>query len=121
MRARAIARELPGNAAAARSALKRELDRVAVQGIERSGLPRKRNAVEFEPGVDCGEVVVLAEGIERNPQSKALGKRDLLLDRFARMDFLAEVPRFQVLTEILRQQMPAVRRRVNEHVRRRRR
>ena len=34
------------------------------------------------------------------------------------MNFLANVSRFQVLAEILGQQMPAVRRRVDEHVRR---
>ena len=68
---------------------------------------------------DRGEVVVLRERIERDPQAEALGQRDLFLDRFAGMDLLADVPRLEVLGEVLGQQMAAVRRRVDQHVRRR--
>jgi hypothetical protein len=32
---------------------------------------------------DDGEVLVLVEGVEGDPQAEALGERDLLLDRLA--------------------------------------
>ncbi len=70
---------------------------------------------------DRGKVVVLAERIERDPQAEAFRQRYLLLDRFAGMHFLADVPRLEVLAEVFGQQVPPIRRRVDQHVRRRRR
>ena len=94
---------------------KRELHRLAVQRLarraRRAAPARRENASQ---PVDGGEIVVLAERIERNPQAEALGQRDLLLDRFAGMHLLADVLRLEVLAEVLGQQVAAVRRRVDQ-------
>ena len=61
----------------------------------------------------AAQIVVLRERIERDPQAEALGQRDLLLDRFAGMDLVADVLRLEVLAEVLGQQVAAIRRRVD--------
>jgi hypothetical protein len=53
-RARAIARELPGDASAARPALQSEPDRVAMQRVDCFALSWTRNTVVREPSVDLG-------------------------------------------------------------------
>ena len=80
-------RELPRDAAAARAALQRELHRFAGARLGLARGFRRGDAERGEPRRDGGEVVVLAERIERDPQAEALGERDLLLDRFAGVNF----------------------------------
>src|SRR6185503_20441290 len=106
--ARLRPRELPGDAAAAGSALQRELHRFALQPFQRGAVAGHRHAVEAQPLVDRGKVVFLRERIERDPDAEALGQRYLFLDRFPRMHFLADMPRLEILAEIFGQQMPPV-------------
>jgi hypothetical protein len=44
---------------------------------------RRGRVVKSEPGIDRGEVIILAERVEGDPETEALGQRNLLLDRFA--------------------------------------
>src|SRR5690348_6847162 len=82
--ARPVPRELVGDAAAARAPLQGPL-----QGFL---FLEAAHAEILQPLADDLEVLALVEGIEGHPQAEALGQRDLLLDRLARMDFLADVP-----------------------------
>src|SRR5215471_7493586 len=88
--ARIRSRELPGHAPAARPALERELDRFAVQRLDAARVARELGPEHTEPAVHRGQIVVLTEWIERDPQTKALRERDFLFDRFARVDFVAQ-------------------------------
>ena len=65
---------------------------------------------------DDVQVGLLIEGIERQPEAEALGKRYFFLDRFARVDFIADPLAFEVFLEIFRHQMTAVRSGVNQHI-----
>ena len=65
---------------------------------------------------DDVEVLVLVEGIERDPQPEALGERNFLLDRLAGMDFIADVLGLEVFSHVLGHQVAAVRRRIDEQV-----
>ena len=69
-----------------------------------------------EPCRDRGQVIVLAKRIERDPDTEAFGERDLFLDRFARMNFVTQMLRFEIFAEELGQHMAAIRRRVDQHV-----
>src|SRR5690606_30476151 len=92
--ARPVAGELPGHAPGPRAPLQREAQRVAAGGLD-----LLRTAAEVgEPVLGDGEVVVLPEGIERDPQAEALRQRDLLLGGLAGMDLaVLLVARLQVL------------------------
>jgi hypothetical protein len=65
---------------------------------------------------DDVQVGVLVERVERDPQPEAFGQRDLLLDRLAGMDLLADALALEVLGEILGHQVAAVRGGVDQHV-----
>src|SRR5689334_25381544 len=86
-----VARELIGDPAAARAALQRPLQRLLAR------LVAPPAAEGLQPVLHDVEVLVLVEGIEGDPQAEALRERDLLLDRLAGMDLIADVLRFQVL------------------------
>ena len=116
MCARPILGELPGDAAAARAAHERPVERVALG----AGNIAFVAAEVLEPVGDDIEIGVLVERVEGKPEAEAFGKRNLFLDGFARMDFFADAARFQVFLEIFRHQVAAVRGGVNEHVLRRR-
>ena len=62
------------------------------------------------------EVLLLVEGIEREPQAEALRQRDLLLGGLAGMDLAVDVLRLEVLVHELRHEVAAVRGGVDEHV-----
>src|SRR6476469_4716965 len=115
---RPMTRELPCDAAAARSALQRELQRLARALVDVAMRRVRRDAEMREPPVDGREIIVLRERVERDPQPEPFRQRDLFLDGFARMNLLADVLRLEVLSEIFRQQVTAVRRRIDDDVRR---
>src|SRR5690349_4623976 len=98
-------RELPRNAAAARATGQRELQRLARARVGVRVGRRSRHAEMREPSLDGGEIVVLHERIERDPQPEALREGNLLLDRFAWVHLVADVARFEVLGEVFGRQM----------------
>ena len=57
---------------------------------------------------DDVQVGFLIEGIEGKPEPEALGKRYFFLDRFARVDFIADPLAFEVFLELFRHQVTAV-------------
>src|ERR1700757_4614878 len=59
-----------------------------------------------------GEILVLAAAVEAEPKTKTVGQRDLLLDRFARVDR----GRALVLDHLARQKMPTVRGGIQDHI-----
>src|SRR4029453_5055015 len=83
-------------------------------GIARAA--RGSDAEMREPAGDGGEIVVLRERVERDPQSEPLGQRNLLLYGLARVHFFSDVLRLEVLREVLRQQVATIRRGVDQHV-----
>src|SRR5438309_4401651 len=101
-----IPRELVSHAAASRAALQRPLQPLFAR---RAHLLRAA-AERLQPMRDDVEVLVLVEGIERDPQSEALGERNLLLDRLAGMDFIADILGLEVFSHVLGHQVAAVRR-----------
>ena len=107
-----VARELPGDAPAARSAPERPLQRLGARRLDVRG----RAAHLGQPVRDDVEIPVLVELVERDPQPEPLRQRDLLLGGLARMDLLADAVVLEVLLHELRHQVAAVRRRVDEHV-----
>src|SRR3954452_5402419 len=108
-----VARELIRHAPAARAALQRPLQRLFAR------LVAPLAAERLQPVLHDVEVLVLIERIERHPQSEALRERNLLLDRLAGMDLVADVLGLQVLRHILRHEVAAIRSRVNQQVFRR--
>ena len=113
-----VARELVGHPARARAALQRPHQRLGPQRSDR----RVVEAEMAQPLADDGQVLGLAERIEADPQAEALGQRDLLLDRLARVQLAVLVVRGgQVVLHLLGQQVAPVGRRVHKHVVRRRR
>ena len=79
-----------------------------------------RTAECGHPVADDREVVLLVEGVEREPEPEALAQRDLLLDRLGLVDLGPDVAGVEVFAHVLRHEVPAVRGRVEEHVVRRR-
>ena len=69
-------------------------------------------AVVVDVALDHREVVVLRAGVEAEPEAEAVGQRDLLLDRLARVDRGLAL----VLDHLARHQVAAVRGRVEQHV-----
>ncbi|MNN15065.1 hypothetical protein D3C81_1281610 [compost metagenome] len=66
---------------------------------------------------DDGQVLILLGRVEGQPQPEALGQRDLLFDHFAGMDLaVVGVAVGLVVLHVLRQQVPAVGRGVDQHV-----
>src|SRR5207237_6112069 len=86
MAAGPVAGKLVGDAAAARAALQGPLQRFLLHALG-------GGAEHLQPVLDDVEVLVLVERIEGHPQAEALGERDLLLDRLAGVDLLADVAR----------------------------
>src|SRR5687767_14810998 len=75
---RPVARELPGDAAAARAARERPLQGRALHLFARHPVPARARRLEvLQPDRDYPQVVVLVEGIEGNPEPEALRERDL--------------------------------------------
>src|SRR5204862_7339797 len=97
MPARPIPRELVSHAAASRAALQRPLEPLLARRVH---LPRAA-AERLQPLRNDVEVLVLVEGIERDPQSVALGERNLLLYRLAWLDFLFHILVLDVLPYVL--------------------
>jgi hypothetical protein len=77
-----VAGELPGDAAAARAAHQAPLQGLAARGLDLVG----RHAELGQPVRADFQVVILAEGVEGQPEAEALGERDLLLGGLAGMD-----------------------------------
>ncbi len=69
-----------------------------------------------DPGIDDGEVGVLIERVERQPQAEALGQRDFLFHRFIRVDFAIDVAGQRIFRQVFRHQVAAVGSGVNQHV-----
>src|SRR4051812_27923045 len=85
-----VARELVGDPAAARASLQRPLERLFLGFVLRCGVEM------LQPLADDLEIFVLVERIEAHPEPEALGERDLLLDRLAGVDLVADVLRLEV-------------------------
>src|SRR5690606_20308950 len=113
MTRRPVACELPGDAPGTRSALKRPLERFGARGFDRFGA----TAHLTQPVVHDIQVVVLLEGVERQPDAETLGKGDLLFDGLAGMDLaVGLVTSAQVLAHVLRHEVAAIRGRVDQYV-----
>src|SRR5574343_954103 len=91
-----VAGELPGDATGARAAAKCPVERIAFTG----GDDRLADAELSRPVPDDGEVIVLAEGVEGNPQPEAFGERDFFLDGLAGVDFVIDALGVAVFGEV---------------------
>jgi len=86
-----VARELIGDAAAARAALQ-----------DHCNASSRATSLHLAPRVfsQCPTISRYSswsKGLERDPQAETLGKRDLLLHRLAGMDLVADVLGLEVL------------------------
>src|SRR5690606_28621335 len=88
-----VARELPGDPPGARAAHQRPLQRILAS---RGNFVRTRPEAA-QPVRNDVEVLVLAEGVERDPQTETLRQRDLLLHRLTGVELAIDVSRLQVL------------------------
>ncbi len=97
--------------------------RTALQRPLQRRFARRADLLRIEPGFaepafDDGQVRILREPVERHPDPEALGQRNPLLDRVARMQFaVLRARHVRVVARLLGHQMAAIRRRVHEHVR----
>src|SRR5690606_3647744 len=83
MPCRPVARKLASHPPRARTTFQRPLQRFRTRGVD----VRRRTAVLGQPVVDDVQVVVLLEGVERQPQAEALGQGYLFFHGLAWMDF----------------------------------
>ena len=107
-----VPRELVGDAAAARAALQRPLQRFLARRLRFL----RRAAKRLQPVRHDLQVLVLVERIERHPQAEALRQGNLLLHRLAGMDLVADVLGLEVLLHVLRHQVAPVRGGVDQQV-----
>jgi len=99
-----VSPELVGVRALLTQALQRDTPTLAVcLGAQLLG--RHVEAIALGIALDHGVVGLLVAGVEAQPQAEAVGQRDLLLDRLARVDG----GRALVLDHVARQQMAPVR------------
>src|SRR5690606_27008228 len=104
-----IGDELPGHPPGTRAARLLPLDGLGAQGL----------VVDLDPvgvavATDHGEEIFLAAGMEAEPETEPVGERDLLLDGLARVDAGLAL----VLDHLARHQVAAVRRGVEDDIRR---